>query len=258
MQGHLLPSLIQSIEERRAVALVTLVSLRGHVPCKVGAQCLVWLEGEAQGNLKLNPAGMARVRAVLRARTPRKILIPCGEAELECFVEVHRKPPHLLIVGAGHIAVPLAVLGTLCDFSVTVLDDRPQYANTRRFPQADSVLAADFLPALRQLRSEHQLDDQTCVVLVTRGHQYDVDCLAELLDDDLPYLGMIGSKRRIRAVFELLQSERGLRKAQFANVYAPIGLDIGAQTPAEIAVCIMAEIINVMQSGKMPSLRDAR
>jgi xanthine dehydrogenase accessory factor len=182
---------------------------------------------------------------------------PNGEAkhskakpdEVKVFVEVQVQPSHLIIVGAGHIAVPLASIASTCDFSVTVLDDRPQYAHPARFPTANQVIAGPFREELAALRAKSGLNKHTYIVLVTRGHQYDVDCLVEVLDDPLAYIGMIGSKRRIRAVFELLEQEQGIPPEKFDRVYAPVGLDIGARTPAEIAVCIMAEIINVMRQG---------
>jgi xanthine dehydrogenase accessory factor len=132
---------------------------------------------------------------------------------------------------------------------VTVLDDRPQYAHPARFPTAKQVIAGPFRPELAALRDKMAFDKHTYIVLVTRGHQHDVDCLVEVLDDPLAYIGMIGSQRRIRAVFELLESEQGIAPEKFDRVYAPVGLSIGARTPAEIAVCIMAEIINVMRHG---------
>jgi xanthine dehydrogenase accessory factor len=138
---------------------------------------------------------------------------------------------------------------------VTVLDDRPQYANRQRFPTADRVIAGPFAEELPRLRHGRQtFDGNTYLVLVTRGHQYDVACLLEVLDDPVAYIGMIGSQRRIRAVYELLEREQGIPPHKFDRIHAPIGLAIGAQTPAEIAVCIMAEIISV-QRGVQPGVR---
>ena len=167
---------------------------------------------------------------------------------LQLFVDVQAPPPHLLIIGAGHIAAPLAEIGRICDFEVTVLDDRPQYANRQRFPTADRVIAGEFTAELRRLRlGRPTFDEDTYLVLVTRGHQYDVACLLEVLDDPVAYIGMIGSQRRIRAVYELLEREQGIPPEKFDRIHAPVGLAIGAQTPAEIAVCIMAEIISVQR-----------
>ena len=115
---------------------------------------------------------------------------------LWCFTEVLGSPPTLVIVGAGHIAQPLAEVGRLCGFGVTVLDDRAQFANRQRFPQAEQVLAGPMPQRLSSL----PLDRDTYVVLITRGHQHDVECLLKIMDVPLAYVGMIGSRRRVRGV----------------------------------------------------------
>ena len=170
------------------------------------------------------------------------------------FVEVQRRAPELLIVGAGHIAMPLAQIAGLCDFSVTVLDDRPSFANQARFPTARQVIAAPLRETVRDL----PMDADTFIVLVTRGHSQDVECLLEVLDRPVAYIGMIGSQRRVDAVFELLETEMGIDPAKFDRVYTPIGIAIGARTPAEIAVCITAEMINVLRGGPAVSISERR
>ena len=179
------------------------------------------------------------------------------DGSFSVFVEVQARPPHLIIAGAGHIAIPLASIAKTCEFLVTVIDDRPQYAHASRFPSADRVVAGPFRPTLVELRQDKDaFDSDTYIVLVTRGHQHDIDCLLEVLDDPIAYLGMIGSRRRIRAVFELLEKEQKIPASKFDRVRAPIGIDIGAITPAEIAVCIMAEIICVLREGPLPGLSE--
>ena len=102
------------------------------------------------------------------------------------------------------------------------------------------------------------MDQDSFVVLVTRGHSHDVECLLEVLDRPVAYIGMIGSPRRVDAVFELLEREMGIDPARFDRVYAPIGIAIGARTPSEIAICIMAEIINVLRGGPAAVISDRR
>ncbi len=166
-------------------------------------------------------------------------------------IEMVRQPPQLVVVGAGHIALPLARMGKMLGFSVAVLDDRGSFANAERFPEADKVVARGFGEGLRALG----IDGDSFVVLVTRGHQHDVECLRELIGIDAAYIGMIGSRRRVRAVFELLRQE-GVPDNRLACVHAPIGIDIGAQTPAEIAVSIAAEIVKVRRGGQAVSLSE--
>jgi xanthine dehydrogenase accessory factor len=158
----------------------------------------------------------------------------------------------MLIVGAGHIAVPLAQIASLCDFAVTVLDDRPSFASKTRFPTARKVIAGPLRETVRDLPMDHD----SYIVLVTRGHSHDVECLLEVLDRPVAYIGMIGSQRRVDAVFKLLEEEMGIDPAKFDRVYAPIGIAIGAHTPAEIAVCIMAEVINVFRDGPAVSISE--
>ena len=259
MHHSLLAALTKSIETRRAVALVTVTASPD--AGAMGRHALVWLDSEPLGALglgDLEPQALADAADVLRGRNHRTLTYQTAAGPVKLFVEVQHRPPELMIVGAGHIAVPLARLGTLCDFTVTVLDDRPQYANRQRFPDADDVLATPLRETVRDWVAEGRLDNDTYVVLVTRGHQHDIDCLLEILDEPLAYIGMIGSQRRVRTVFDLLTVEQGIPAEKFDRVYAPIGIAIGARTPAEIAVCIMAEIINVMRDGPARSISDCR
>jgi xanthine dehydrogenase accessory factor len=252
--SSLLDELLRSIDERRSVALVTVVKADGDYAAALGRRALVWLDQDPLGSLKLGDleAGvLADATQALTQRRPQMLTYARGQVEL--FVEVQRRPPTLIIVGAGHVALPLARLGKLIDFEVAVIDDRPQYANTQRFPQADRVIAAPIRATLRNW----PIDADTFIVLVTRGHSHDVECLLEVLDSPARYIGMIGSKRRVRAVFNLLEQEQGIPREKFDQVYAPIGLDIGAESPAEIGVCIIAEIIKVYRGGRAESLSDA-
>jgi len=166
------------------------------------------------------------------------------EGSVELFLEVHKPSPALLIAGAGHIALPLAQMGAMLDFRVVVIDDRPTFANPERFPQADQVIAGGFEKTLR----EFSIDKETYIAIITRGHKHDMECLRQVLDSPAAYIGMIGSRRRVKGVFKLLKEE-GYSEESVARVHAPVGLDIGAQTPAEIALAIMGEIIRVRRGG---------
>lgn len=222
----------------------------------IGRQTLVWPNREPLwllGLAELEEEVLERSRAAIANRRHELLTFNTEAGPLQIWVEVQVRPPTLLIVGAGHIAQPLAQLGLLCEFRVVVMDDRPKFANRDRFPDVDAVIAAPFDEAL----SAFEFDPNTCVVLVTRGHQYDVEALLQIIDEPLAYVGMIGSRRRIRGVFDLLKNEHALTDEQLARVYAPIGLDVGAETPAEIAVAIMAEITLVRRGGTGQPLSDA-
>jgi xanthine dehydrogenase accessory factor len=249
----LLTELLGSMQAGQSVALVTVVKAAGAYAPALGRQALVWLDRRPMGSLNLGDLearALADAAGVLAQRRPHMLAYADGQVEL--FVEVQRRPPTLLIAGAGHIAQPLSALGKLIDFEVVVLDDRPQFASPERFPQADRVITAPFRATLR----DWPFDADTFIVLVTRGHSQDVECLLEVLDSPARYIGMIGSKRRVRAVFDLLEEEQGIPREKFDRVYAPIGLDVGAETPAEIGVSIIAEIVKIYRGGRAESLSD--
>jgi xanthine dehydrogenase accessory factor len=150
------------------------------------------------------------------------------------------------VVGAGHIAQPMAHIGALLGFRVIVLDDRPDFATRERFPDADRLIQADFSDPFADVR----LHDRTHILLVTRGHKYDYDCLVRALRVDPPpaYIGMIGSRRRVRATYVQLVEE-GFGRDLIDRIHAPVGLDVGAETPEEIAVAVAAELVMLRRGG---------
>lgn len=255
-----LQALLDALEQRRPAALVTVVHAEGALADALGRRAVIWALGqhaEVRGDLGLGELEAQAIDAAWEVLESRRSKLKDVEAEdgyAQLFVEVQHCPPTLLIVGAGHIALPLAQLGKMCDFDVIVLDDRAGFANAERFPTADQVIAAPFEAALR----EFPFDEDTYIVLVTRGHQHDVSSLLTVLDRPSAYMGMIGSQRRVQAVFQLLEEEKGIPRERFERVHSPIGLDIGSETPAEIAVSIMAEIIKVRRGGTGLSLSEGR
>lgn len=257
-------ALRRAIQDREPVALATVV--QGPA---IGHEAVVWLDKPPLGSLglaALEDRVIADAQEVLRGRQHRLLKYASAGSPstadegrhpapaIEVFVEVQRRAPEMLIVGGGHIALPLAQMASMCDFAVTVLDDRPSFANKERFPAARRTIAAPLRETVRDL----PMDADTFVVLVTRGHSHDVECLLEVLDRPVAYIGMIGSQRRVDAVFELLEDEMGIDPTKFDRVYAPIGIAIGARTPAEIAICIMAEVVNVLRGGPAVSISAKR
>jgi len=253
---QILQQLLQSIDAGQSVALVTVVEATGNYVDALGNRILLWLDKPPMGDVSLGEMNSKIVddaRHCLSTRRPKMLKYSLADGNIGVFVEVQRRPPVLIIAGAGHVALPLAQLGKLIDFEVVVLDDRPRFANKQRFPMADKVLAQPFRETLR----EWPIDNDTFIVLVTRGHSHDVECLLEVLDSPARYIGMIGSKRRVKMVFDLLEQEQGINPTSLNKVYAPIGLDVGAEAPGEIAVAIIGEIINVYRGGRAISLSDA-
>lgn len=160
------------------------------------------------------------------------------------FVEPLLPALSLVIAGAGHIAQPLATLAKMLGFHVTVIDDRDVFANAQRFPGAARVIVGAFGETLKSL----PIDGRTFIVLLTRGHDFDEECLEATLGRNAAYLGMIGSRRRVKAVKERLR-RRGLGEDLFTDLYAPIGLDLKAETPGEIALSIAAELEMIKRGG---------
>lgn len=178
--------------------------------------------------------------------------VPSGQA-VRVAIELYGRPPHVIIAGAGHIAQPLCRICKTLGYTVTVLDDRAQYATAQRFPEADEVVVGQFGSALEHM----SIDESSHVVVITRGHLHDMECLWALQRSRPAYVGMIGSKRRVLTVREALLRD-GYPEDALARIYAPIGLDIGAETPEEIALAIAAEIVNVKRGGRAPSLQLVR
>lgn len=162
------------------------------------------------------------------------------------LIERFMAKPRLIILGGGHISLALAEVACLVDFDTIVYDDRPSFANAQRFPLAKEVICDSFT----RLAEHIPFGTSDFVVDVTRGHLHDKECLEVLLLGQEPaYTGMIGSKRRVAIVFDQLEQE-GFDLERIKRIHAPIGLKIGAQTPSEIAISIMAQIIEVKRSGK--------
>lgn len=161
------------------------------------------------------------------------------------FIESLQKEPHMVICGGGHVSIPVIKMAKMLEFRVTVLEDRPSFADNARRAGADEVICNSFVQGLHQIEG----NENTYFVIVTRGHRYDVDCLTEILQKDHAYIGMIGSKKRVKSVKELME-EKGFSKELIESIYSPIGLKIGAEMPSEIAVSIMAEIIQVKNTKK--------
>ncbi|MFA5523539.1 MAG: XdhC/CoxI family protein [Tissierellales bacterium] len=196
----------------------------------------------AKGSLELNPLfndmnEELRKRILLSFETGSLQFV--SSEEETALIEPYFSKPRLIILGGGHIAKPLAELGAKIGFSVIVVDDRPSFANTARFPEAHEVICESFDKAFSRLN----IRKSDFVVIVTRGHRHDGICLRSTLNSNPAYMGMIGSKRRVKSMKEELQSE-GYSKELIDSINSPIGLEIGAVTPDEIAISIIAEVIS--------------
>ena len=258
-----------SLEGEQGVVLATIIEAGGAWrPC-TGQQMLVHENGETLGTLMLPdaPEGLTLqlIESAQKAISTGKphiknvgaTLVVARSAEAanawaEIFIEPFVPNPVLLIAGAGHIAAPLASLAHLMNFSVSVTDDRASFASRERFTTAKQLLVGD----IESILQNYPITSRTHIVLVTRAHAHDVQGLRAIIDSPAAYIGMIGSQRRVWAVFKLLHEE-GVPVGKLARVRAPIGLDLGGSTPEEIALCIMAEIIMLRHGGTGIAMSEA-
>jgi xanthine dehydrogenase accessory factor len=247
--------LVQITEQGDAAVLATVIEVEGIDRVEAGAKCLI-RDGEVRAETIGNPGVLRAIlqesASHLRDEKSKLISLDVPEArgKLSVFFEVMPVPPKLVVVGAGHIAVPLVKMAKVLDFRVIVTDDRLGYANRERFPDADEVLVGDMARMLKEM----SITPSTYIVLITRGHKYDETCLRETIHSQAKYIGMIGSRRRIKACFQRFRDEEKIAEEVIDRVYAPIGLDIATETPAEIALSILAEITKVRRGGKAASL----
>jgi xanthine dehydrogenase accessory factor len=241
-------------QEGRRGAVATIVNVRGSIPSFETAKMLVRDDGSIAGTIGggcVEAEVWQAARAVMESEKPRSLTfnlnqnpkydmgLVCG-GTLDIFIEPILPPALLYIFGAGHVSANLYSVARAAGFEVSVVDDREAYANRDRFPEAKEVIAEDFERAMALITP----NESSYIVIVTRGHRDDMRVLRWAVQTQARYIGMIGSKRKTISIFRELTNE-GLSAKLFERVHAPVGLDIGAITPEEIAVAITAELIAV-------------
>ena len=235
--------LTQSLEQGVKFDIVTLVDACGH-EAERGQMLLVFPDGTSQGRIISQDISDEIARTVRMQPWNGPVVMEISKFSLRVFRNRAEQKRRAIIAGGGHISLPLTQILGIAGFEATVIDDRPEFAHQARFPGAHRVICRDFPGALAEL----DIDDMTAVIIVTRGHRYDMDCLKAVIGRQPYYLGMIGSQRRVRGIMEQLLDE-GYDPVLIGRLRAPIGLDIGAQTPEEIAVSIAAEVIASFRGG---------
>ena len=238
----------------KRAALATIVNVRGSIPSEVAAKMLVREDGSILGTVGggcVESDVRKGAMEVMRDEKPKTFNfnldqrpdddtgLVCG-GSLEVFIEPVIPLPQLYIFGGGHIGLNVHKVATLAGFETVVSDDRELYSNRERFPDAHEVHAGE----MEELMAGLAPTDNSYIVIVTRGHRHDMQVLRWALDTQARYIGMIGSSRKVLAVYEQLEAQ-GVPAESLKRVYAPIGLDIGAATPEEIAIAIVAELIAI-------------
>ena len=251
-----------SLKAGHSLAIVSLMARDGRID-EHTARLLVASDGALIGGSlgdSVLDAAAARQAVALLADDRREIVVAdaneltassSGEIDLQAFgqlrllFEISRPPLELIVCGGGHVGQAVAIAGRFLDFNVTVIDDRADFASREKFPdERIRLIADDFVAGLRSLR----ITPATHIVIVTRGHRHDEICLQEVIGSPARYIGMIGSRRRTTTIRERLKRE-GVAPELLRQVHAPIGLDINALTPEEIALAILAEIVLVRRGG---------
>jgi len=257
--------IVELRRQGRRGAVATIVNVRGSIPSFRTAKMLVRDDGSIAGTIGggcVEADVWQAAREVMESEKPRTLTfdlnqdpkydtgLVCG-GTLEIFVEPVLPPAVLYVFGAGHVAVNLCQIAASAGFDVVVTDDRSSYATKERFPAARETHALDFDAATKQIEP----NESSYIVIVTRGHHDDMRILRWAVQTRARYVGMIGSKRKVIQIFKTLREE-GLPANLFENVHAPVGLDIGAITPEEIAVAITAELIAIRRhaTGALPHL----
>lgn len=230
------------IQKGKTFCLAT-VTTSASADIAAGQKAIVLDPGKLEGELGDGQLGQTVKALALEAISKKKGGLVEIKPGVQVFFDIISPELKLIVCGAGHIAIPLARFARDMGFQVTVLDDRDDFAQPARFPGCD-VIAAEFAVSLRELSLNHA----TFVVVITRGHEHDADCLMEILKKETAYVGLIGSRRRVRFVLETLEKQ-GIAKERLSQVFTPIGTPIGAESPAEIALSIVAELVCVHRKG---------
>jgi xanthine dehydrogenase accessory factor len=247
-------------------ALATIVHTNGSIPSYESSRMLVREDGSLVGTIGggcVEAEVWAAAKEVMEKEVPRKMVfnlnneatydngLICG-GTVEIFVEPILPQPMLYLFGGGHVSMALAKAAFSAGFGIAVVDDREAFANLQRFPMAQDVFTS-YEDAFAKI----QPNASSYLVIVTRGHKEDMRVLAWAVRTNARYVGMIGSKRKVLSVYKALQQE-GYRSEEMERVYAPIGLDIGALSPEEIAISVVAELIAVRRNAETSAHKKVR
>ena len=253
-----LEKIVYFLKSGKKVALCTLIEKRGSGPRDVGAKIIVSEDGEVVGTIgggnlerilveeALKALKVGRCRKIvfsLREGVEREGVVSTGlicGGEITIFIDVIEPKPRLIIIGSGHVGYPLAKLADILNFEIVIVDDNKELATRERFPMAKEILVGDFTEILDEI----EVRPNDFVVIVYGEPEHDYLALKKMLEKEAHYIGLLGSKVKVAKLKERLKKE-GFSEDAFRNLYAPVGLDIGAQTPEEIGISILAQIIKI-------------
>src|SRR5438105_10421161 len=238
-------------------ALATIVQVNGSIPSYESAKLLVRDDGSMIGTIGggcVEAEVWNAAREVIETEKPKHLSFNLGQeaaydnglicgGQLDIFVEPVIPPPHAFIFGAGHISKSLSKVAALAGFSTTIIDNRDAFANRQRFPEADEIFAEEYEEVFPKL----PINETSYIIIVTRGHRDDMRMLRWAVDTEARYISMIGSKRKVINVVNELEKE-GVPRERMERIFAPMGFEIGAISPEEIAISVAAEMIAVRRN----------
>ncbi|MDD3656986.1 MAG: XdhC/CoxI family protein [Atribacterota bacterium] len=251
----ILEEVIKGVRNKESIALVIIVDVSGSSPGKLGSKMVVNKDGLIAGTIgggSVEAKVIEEAKLALKAEKAKFLTYQLTKEEasledwmicggsLKLFIDVFTPQEEMVIFGAGHIAMVLSKFAKMIGFRVTIIDERKEFANKERFPEADQIIISGPSQALKEIKSFNSV----YVVILTRGHLKDEEALLSVINYQPKYIGMIGSKQKNTIIFQHLK-EKGVNQEKIDKVFAPIGLRIGAQTPEEIAISIIAEVIKV-------------
>ena len=254
MNEDIYEEIVQLRRKGLRAALATIVARKGSTPRKDAAKMLVYEDGNRTGTIGggCTEAEVCReAMSIMRSDQPKLLRFDltgdnaedggliCG-GTMEVYVEPILPDPTLIVFGAGHVGRCVAEIAKTLGFRIVVADDRIKYANSERFPHVDSILVDGWEEMFHKLT----VTDASYLLIVTRGHEYDLACLRFALQSPAKYIGLMGSRRKVKLFFEALEKE-GIGRDQLGRVHSPAGVEIGSETPEEIAVSIAAELVAV-------------
>jgi len=252
--------------EGSCAALATIIARKGATPRKECAKMLIYADGEQLGSIgggSIETEVSQEAQQVIETGKPRLLdfdlsnidpeesALVCG-GSMEVYVEPIIPDPTIVIFGGGHVGKAVSDAGKSAGFRIALVDDRAQYANPDRFPSADAFYVDKWEEALKQI----PIHSFCYLFIATRGHQFDLLCLRSALRSSAKYISMLGSRKKAATLLDILEKE-GMDTSNFERVLVPAGLDIGAETPEEIAASIVAEIIAVHKNRDIRALREA-
>lgn len=242
---------LELIENGTELALVTITDSKGSTPRKKGAQMVVLTDGSIIGTIGGGAIENRLIQLALEAidkgesqnlhlpLSTEGIEMVCG-GEVDVFIQVFKTKPKLIIVGGGHVSLALYKIASLLSFDIIIFEDRKEFLDNERFPLAKELIFGDIKDNLRQ----YPIDNNTYIVIATRGHKYDEIALETVIDSDAKYIGVMGSDKKVITLFKNLK-EKGINEESISKIYAPIGIDVSDNSPEEIAVSIVSEILAV-------------